>query len=226
MHMPADSCELLLVRHGHVRDNDYSSGARLCGWCDPPLSELGQRQGQFLQERFSGETLLAGLYTSPLCRAAQTAQLISEIIGLTPQVVEDLREINCGTLDGLPLEEVKLRYPNLWLQHLAQTDDEFCWPGGETYRSFRARVTETIDDIAAAHPGERVILVTHSGVITQIMGELEGMPPERWESHRAGNASITAFQWQRASRRLLWFDDRSHLRASISDACVGPSNDA
>ena len=220
------SCELFLVRHGHVADNDRGSSARLCGWCDPELSELGQRQAKFVRERFSRGRPIAGFYSSPLCRAAQTAELIAESIGLAPKILDGLREIYCGTLDGLPLQEVERRYPDLWLRHLAQADDEFSWPGGETYRSFRARVKDTISQIASAHPGERVVVVTHSGVITQIVGELLGTPPARWESHRVGNASITVVEWHGTFRRLLWFDDRSHLRALAPDAYVGAPHDA
>ena len=65
---------LVLVRHGHVADNDCGTGARLCGWTDPPLSPLACAQALRLRARLAAEPPFAAAYTSPLRRAGHGAR--------------------------------------------------------------------------------------------------------------------------------------------------------
>ena len=99
-----------------------------------------------------------------------------------------MREIYCGRLEGVPLVEVQRRYPFLWQANLRQADDDFHWPGGESYRDFRRRALRAVGAIAAAHPGELVMIVTHAGVIAQVLGALNGIRAARWEPFRPSNA--------------------------------------
>jgi broad specificity phosphatase PhoE len=207
----ARATALILVRHGHVVDNDAGGHARLCGWADPPLSPLGRWQARQLAERLRAEPVIAALYASPLRRAKQTAGAVAGALGLRPRLRPGLQEIGCGTIDGWRLAEVKHRYPDLWAANLAQDDEAFRWPGGESYRTFRARALRIVRRIAAAHPGERVVIVTHSGLITQIVGALAGSSAARWEAFRTGNASVTEIHWRGDNGVLVRFDDRRHL---------------
>lgn len=181
----------------------------LCGWCDPPLSALGRRQVELLAERISGDPPAAVAYTSPLERAAATAAAAPPT--LCPVKLDALREINCGELDGMDLATVEARHPDLWRRNEALNDDEFAWPGGESYRQFRTRVVGAVEALAAAHPGRRVLVFTHSGFINQLMGRIEGAPPARWDLYLPGHASITEIQWAGIFGSVLRFDDRSHL---------------
>lgn len=186
---------LLLVRHGHVADNTPGGDARLCGWTDPPLTPLGRAQAARVAEYLAAAPQPAALYTSPSARARETATALGQRLGLPPRLRQALREINCGRLEGRLLADVQRRYPELWARNLAQVDDDFRWPGGESYRAFRARVLRVLCRIAAAHSGQRVVVVTHTGVITQALGALDGTAAARWEANRAGNASITEVRW-------------------------------
>jgi broad specificity phosphatase PhoE len=125
-----------------------------------------------------------------------------------------LREISCGELDGMALGEVQQRFPELWKANLRQDDFNFCWPGGESYRGFRKRCLETVQAIARRHRGGSVALVTHAGVITQIVGFLHGANPAEWARFRPGNTGLTEVMWE--SGDLISFDDRSHLPHELS----------
>jgi alpha-ribazole phosphatase/probable phosphoglycerate mutase len=127
------------------------------------------------------------------------------------QLCPELQEIDCGLLDGLPLTEVKRRLPRHWAANLRQDDDRFRWPGGETYREFRARSLSAIRRLAQAHRGQTIAIVTHAGVISQIIGALEGLSPAAWEQFRPGNTGITRLTWHCGSATGLAFDDRTHL---------------
>jgi broad specificity phosphatase PhoE len=220
------STSLILIRHGHVADNDGGVEARLCGWFDPPLSSLGEAQVGRLRARFAGDMGIDALYSSSLRRAVDTARALGDAVDGQPILVDSLREIHCGLLDGQLLNHVRLSYPDLWQRNLAQTDETFGWPGGETYQAFRHRVVSALHDIIASHPGGRVAIVTHAGVISQIAGLLTGQSAARWDTFRAGNASVTELHWSGRGCEIVRFDDRSHLKGLGAPASVGSSDDA
>ena len=72
----------------------------------------------------------------------------------------------------MPISEVQQRYPKLWEENEAQQNENFSWPDGETYRRFRRRVLRVVNAIARRHEGQRVLVVTHAGVINQVLGTL------------------------------------------------------
>ena len=84
------------------------------------------------------------------------------VTGMPLRTIGALREISCGRVDGLRVDEVRARFPALWRRNVAQTDPRFASPGGENYRASRARVWRAIVRIAAAHPGQRAVAVTHA----------------------------------------------------------------
>jgi broad specificity phosphatase PhoE len=230
---PASHATLLLIRHGHTPDNTPGAGARLLGWTDAPLGDTGREQVHLLCARMLAEREVpAALYTSPLRRALDTARLLGDALDVRPRLRAGLREIHCGALDGLPVERVRREHAVLWRRNQAQEDDSFRWPGGESYAEFRARCLAAVGRIAAAHPGGRVAVVTHAGVITQVLGALHGIPAARWGAFRAGNASLTVVRWPAGgatggdgagagagiSDALEVFDDRAHL-AGAPPAC-------
>ncbi len=207
---PVSSTRLTLIRHGHTASN--GGGLRLLsGRTDVPLSSRGRAELEQLRDRLRDTPPFAAIYSSPLRRARDTAAALVEI-GLGPlRLCPGLAEIDCGLLEGMPLEEVRARYPELWQANLRQSDDRFRWPGGESYRQFRRRCLLAVRGLARAHAGQRIALVTHAGVIGQVLGSLEGRSPAEWEPFRPGNTGITEVEWSRRRARILRFDDRRHL---------------
>jgi broad specificity phosphatase PhoE len=198
---------LLLIRHAHTSSNG-GSAALLSGRIDLPLSTRGRHQVTLLARRLH-DTHVDAIYTSPLRRARDTASAFAPFVPV--QLCPEIQEINCGLLDGLPLTEVKRRFPRHWATNLRQEDERFRWPGGESYREFRARSLGAIRRLAQAHRGHTIAVVTHAGVISQIIGALEGLSPAAWEPFRPGNTGISRLTWQRGSATVLSFDDRTHL---------------
>jgi broad specificity phosphatase PhoE len=184
----------------------------MSGIADFPLSDLGRREVALLTSALvrCGERF-AAIFTSPLMRARETALPLAEA-GLGELVVVDaLREIDCGELEGVEIEEVKCRYPELWAANLRQDDPDFCWPGGERYNAFRARCVDALKMLAVQHPGERLAVVTHAGVISQMLGVLAGTSAAQWERFRPGNTAITELRVRGESGVVVRFDDREHL---------------
>lgn len=211
---------LVIIRHGHTASNS-SGGSRMSGWTDTPLSNQGRRQVACLARRMSSEPASV-LYASPLLRALETARPVAQAVGAEVRLEPGLREIHCGEVDGWPVEEVRRRYPDLWEANLRQDDEGFRWPGGETYRELRERSLGAFRRIAAAHPGERILVVTHAGVISQVLGCLRGISPARWECYRPGNCSLTELDWEGETGRLVSYDDRGHLEEPGPPASTRP----
>ncbi len=78
--------------------------------------------------------------------------------------------------------------------------------------------------IVARHPGRTVAVVTHSGIISQVLGAMHGLSPAAWEPFRPGNASITEVRWDDGGGTVLRFDDRAHLDALRSPETVRLAN--
>lgn len=202
--------QLVLIRHGHTTSNSRE-GAQLSGRTDVPLSERGRAEVRSLRQRLRWEPPFAAIFTSPLQRAYDTASALADA-GCGPlHVCAGLQEIDCGVLDGLPLDEVRRRVPDLWAANLRQDDARFRWPGGESYREFRCRCLRAVRAIARAYRGERVALVTHAGVVSQVIGAIEGLSPARWERWRPMNTALTEIEWGWGSGTVLTFDDHAHL---------------
>jgi probable phosphoglycerate mutase len=202
---------LLLVRHAETADN---VAARLSGWTDADLSPRGERQIRLLADHFNrAHGHAAALYASPLTRARRTAEAIGTLTGHTSILLDDLREMYFGDLDGRPFEELKEAYA-----HLLEADEDaeledFVWPSGESRSGFSARVRRVMDRIAAPHPGQAVGVVTHGGVIAVFLTILHGESGAYWRKWVVPNASLTEVLWDPSTGTgaLLRHGDDTHL---------------
>jgi probable phosphoglycerate mutase len=195
---------LILIRHAHV-DNG-KDGRRMCGWLDLPLSSTGEVQLQSLgneRSEFKAETV----YASSSSRARLTGQALAANWKVQVRIDPDLREINSGAVEGMLIEEVKQRFPDLWARNASQDDSDFAWPDGETYKNFRQRVFGALTRIARRHPTARIPVVTHTGVIAQVVGAIEGLSPAVWERNRPAPFTATEVIWNDGGpRHLLSFN--------------------
>jgi broad specificity phosphatase PhoE len=194
---------LLLIRHAHADADE-----RLCGHFDARLSSRGRAQLDALRAARRRQPPPDALYTSPLGRAREVAGVLEALWGLRADELEAVREIDCGALDGMRLDDVQREFPHLWQLNAAQVDDGFAWPGGESYARFRARVIGALAGIAARHPGARVAVVTHAGVISQVLGCMRGRSAAAWEHDRPAPLSATEVVWANgAPCDVLRFND-------------------
>ncbi len=124
-----------LVRHSESQGN---LERRIQGWKDYPLTTLGRRQAARLAETMAQEEGIEKIYTSPLKRAATTAEIVAAVLGLEVEHDCRLMEYNFGPLNGLTRDEIKAQYPQVWQ---AWQMNEF-WmplPGEEGEQKFDAR---------------------------------------------------------------------------------------
>lgn len=204
---------LLLVRHAETVDN---ANLRLSGWTDTDLSPRGESQVELLADHFNREHgHVTALYSSPLIRARRTAEAIGGRTGHTPILLDDLREMYFGELDGRPFEELREAYAHLLEADENSEIEDFVWPSGESRTGFSTRVLRVIDAIAARHPDGPVGVVTHGGVIATLMTILHGESGARWRRWVVPNASLTEVVWDHATHtgHVVRHGDASHLGA-------------
>ncbi len=150
-----------LIRHG--KDDETVRG----GWSQQPLTDEGIWQAEQLacrMDRFA----IQKLYSSDLTRAAQTAQIIADTIGLPVITLAQFREVNNGDLAGMKNTLALERYPGLFWNQLGW---EQCYPGGESPKQFYERIVSAWSAFAEkiVSSNENVALVTHGGVIQVIL---------------------------------------------------------
>ena len=164
------STRLLLARHG---ETDWNRIGRWQGHADPPLNETGRRQAAELADRIAGDGI-AAVYSSDLVRARETARTVGERLDL--RVVEDpaLREIDVGSWSGLTRAEVEQRFPQGYARWLGGEIGH----DGETREQLTERALKATLLIATRHPGGRVLVVTHGGVIRALRRHAAGDPGE------------------------------------------------
>jgi broad specificity phosphatase PhoE len=178
-----------------------------------PLSEEGRRQAGLAAHGLSREPF-EGLYSSPLSRAFETAQIIREKTGFAGEVVpvDGLSERHGGILEGHTWAEQEWRNPELAKKFLAIPEEErWALVGAETDEEVMARFEEALSSIRTRHPdGTRIVIVSHGGVMRAFLRERFG-PEVLPGAQRAANASITRLQWGDAGPRLIEVASTAHL---------------
>ena len=162
---------ILLVRHGETA---WNALGKLQGHTDIALNDVGREQARALAAGFRDDGLTA-IWTSDLARARQTGEIIAEILGLAPPIVDpELRERQFGVFEGLTRQECATRHPEAWQQWLAQTGAP---PGGEPRADAAARIARALTRIAATGGGPALV-VSHGAVMRlYLMGLLGASVP-------------------------------------------------
>ena len=156
---------LLLARHG---ETDWNRELRIQGSSDIELNELGRRQAQSLAQELT-DVELDAIYASDLRRARATAAAVAATHGLEVTLDPRLRERSFGSWEGLTREDVNAMPPGS--HHDGETDEEV-----------RERMLAAVREIAAAHPGEEVLIVSHGGALNTLWHHALGVRVERWDN--------------------------------------------
>lgn len=198
---------MVLVRHGAT---GHSAEKRFSGRNDLPLDALGQRQAAALADRSSLFGDVAGIVTSPLLRARQTADVIAAASGLPVAVNEDLAEVDFGQWEGLTFAEARAAYPRELADWSASPD--VAPPGGESFTALGRRVRRGRDAVIAAFGGQSVLVVTHVSPIKTLVRMALDAPPAAMFRLYLDTASVSMIDYGadgNCSVRL--FNDTSHL---------------
>ena len=203
---------LVFVRHGkqEVPSGSFTPGL----WTDPPLSELGRRQAAVVGKALAAEPVDAVL-CSNLARAGQTAREVAAPHGLEPVVYPELREVETyrDVPAGARLEDVLP--PVMWHGVQERFNRELRWdvsPFSESSAEFRQRVVTVVEGILALHPGRRLAIVCHGGVINAYLGHLLGLRQDMF--FRPAHASVSRVLAGDGRRVIHTLNELHHLEAT------------
>ena len=179
-----------------------------------PLSEEGRWQARRVGKALAGERL-DGIYSSPLGRALQTAQIIGREARFQGAVVpvKGLMERHGGLLEGTTYAEREVRDPELMKRFLGLPEEErWSLVGAETDEEVLDRFGRAISEIRLRHAaGARILVVSHGGAMRVFLRDRFG-PDILPGAQRAPNASITRIEWDDDGRpRLIELDSTEHL---------------
>ncbi len=204
---------LLLIRHGR---STWNAVKRIQGQADPPLDDLGREQARLLAERLR-ETPPVALYTSPLRRAQETAEIIGDALGLPVTPDERLKEYDVGDITGLTWGQIEEQYPDV-ARRWSKAMENLNLPGAEEHASFRARVTAAFDEVVARHEEHKeegpVGVVAHGGTLGIYLNHLIGLPT-RFSPFRFGNGSLSIVEADAVRPRIILLNDICHLGGAM-----------
>lgn len=166
---PAYVC---VARHG---ETDWNIAGILQGWTDVPINDKGRRQayelvGNFVHAKFSK------IYSSPLIRSRETAEIIARSLRLDPPTCHDgLMERNFGVIQGIPKSELADLNPVL-LQQILKRNPAIDFEQGESMDEFADRVLDGIAAVARPNAGKRILVITHGWVMDVITRHIAGLP--------------------------------------------------
>ena len=187
--------ELLLVRHGRPERREDTS--------DPHLASEGHEQARKVADWLSAEHIDA-VWSSPMLRAFQTAEPCAGPSGHEIRQHEGVVEFDRSSGVYIPTEELKRENYAAW-QAMAQGGDSVDM--GE----FQVTVVAAIEEIIAAHPGQKVAIFCHGGVINVWAAHVLGIPPKVF--FEADYTSINRFMAARSGQRaVVSLNERAHLR--------------
>jgi len=198
--------QVILVRHG---ETEWNIARIRQGHLDSRLTEKGIAQAKALAQRLAREKFMA-LYSSDLGRAVQTAMAIAELTG--HEIVTDprLRERHLGIFQGLDGEEIIAKYPEERRQFRTMGPD-YVIPSGESMRQQVKRNVAYLDELAAKHRGEQIVVVTHGGVVSGFFRHTLEIPLEAPRRFEFVNAGLNVFAREEETWLLLTWGDVSHL---------------
>jgi probable phosphoglycerate mutase len=187
--------ELILIRHGlPVRSAETS---------DPPLTDVGHDQARRAAAWLAGEKIGA-VYSSPMLRAAQTAEPFVRASGLSLATVPDIVEFNRESGTYVPMEELKREDYAAWKALADGTFDVDIF-------AFQKLVVAALERIVAANAGRTVAVFCHGGVVNVWTAHVLGMEARLF--FEPGYASIHRYLCARTGERnVLALNERGHLR--------------
>jgi broad specificity phosphatase PhoE len=194
-----------LLRHGEPAIFGRLNG-RLPG---VGLSEKGRAEAAMQAGRLAGEKIEA-IYSSPMQRTRETAEIVAERLGLPIRHREDVIEIDYGEWTGLTFDQI--RQDERW-QMWSRSRSIAAVPGGESWRQVQERVVGALFDLQQAHPEGSVVVVSHGDVIRAALLFALGMPLDFYSRIEIAFASLSTIRLDDAGIRISGLNEWPRLPA-------------
>ncbi len=199
---------LIIVRHGQT---EWNRNERFRGRADIPLNDVGLRQARAAALRIAATWPVQAIYYSDLARTRMTAHAIAAACNATASPQAGLLDIDYGAWTGLTPDEVGARCSDLlalWRTrpHALQI------PGGESLEDVHRRSFACMEDLAARHDGQTIVLVSHLVVCRLLVLAALGLDNSHFLRIQQETATLNVFEWQNGAYTVVSINDACHTR--------------
>ncbi len=198
--------EIILARHG---ETEWNVAEIFRGRIDIDLNETGIKQAALLAE-YLGDLKINAIYSSPLKRALKTAEIIAGYHQLDVEITPGLIDFNYGKWQGVPHQEVKDKYKELYTEWISRPE-RVKIPAGESLDEVRERARGVVDDVIAKDKGT-IALVSHRVVNKVLICALLGLDNSHFWNIRQDTCGISTFTYQNGRFILTKHNDTSYLK--------------
>jgi len=195
---------ILLVRHG---ETEWNRERRIMGREEIGLTETGRYQALALKEGLASVPIDT-VYTSPILRARETANILTEERDLQPIFDERLVEVSYGEWVGKTFAEIR-EIPG-YIPYFKRLDTPVA-PQGETLFQVRDRAIDFIRQLQKESPDQTVLLVSHADWIKCLLMEILGIPFANIWKFRIDNVSVSLYEWDHSGERIVCINQRGDL---------------
>ena len=207
--------EIILARHGETQWNVEEI---FRGRINVELNETGIKQAELLAEYLT-DSKIGAIYSSPLKRALKTAEIIAGYHKLDVEIAPGLIDFDYGKWQGLPHQEVKDKYKELYAEWI-NSPDKVKMPAGESLNEVRKRAIGVVDSVIAKYKGT-VVLVSHRVVNKILICALLGLDNSHFWNIKQDTGGITTFIYENERFILTEHNNTSYLKpihkAPLSD---------
>ena len=191
---------IYVVRHG---ETDWNKNHRFQGRTDIKLNEVGKEQALRLRS-WMQQLQIESVYSSPLVRAYETAEIATQDLKITIQKDDRLQETNIGDAEGLTMDELLVKFGDDSLIRWRNYEErllDFRFPNGESKREMMYRVRQVFLDIAQNSNRNSVAIFAHGMVMramTYVFGE-----GKAWDLNYFGNGCVHHYTWVDSNPEML-----------------------
>lgn len=197
---------LILVRHG---ETEFNRQERILGLGLEPLNARGQAQAVAVASVISSDSPSI-LYSSPVVRAIQTAEVIAARSSIRVKLLPAVAELDSGQVEGLTIVQLQQQFPDV-LQAWRENPAVAVMPDGESLADVQKRAWISVKDITKRHSDDNVVIVAHNFSIQTILCKCLDIPLKNFRQLRIDLGSITRIRVIDSVFTLLTLNDTSHL---------------
>jgi len=181
---------IIFLRHGQAINNTQ----RILAGRTPgiPLTEQGIDQAE-KAAKFLEEMQISAIYSSPIERAKNTADIVGKHNSIDVTIDDRLIELDMGKFTGVPYDEIFSSHGNVFMKFY-KGELEIAHNGVETFTDVKKRVLGMVDHVIENHPDENVVLVTHMDPIKAMLSTVVSLSPENLFELIIANASLNIFR--------------------------------
>ena len=189
-----------LVRHG---ETVWNKAGKFQGRTDIDLSPLGLKQADKAAEWLKNKKV-DSIISSPLIRAAHTAELIAGEQGISIEYDSGLMELSFGQWEGLTFDQINAKWPGM-MDQMFRNPDGIELPGGESFNQCQKRCMETMNRLISRKKRKTYVIVSHGAALRTIICGMIHIPLSCSWNLALSNASITEIQHYPGNLNVLNF---------------------